>query len=58
VLFQRVGLLAQAQAEYEKEFEITGDELAEKQSLTVAKMRMRSLRSSLLEHPSETRSIK
>jgi len=58
VLFQREGLLAQAQAEYEKEFEITGDELAEKQSLTVAKMRMRSLRSSLLEHPSETRSIK
>jgi len=58
LLFQREGLLAQAQAEYEKEFEITGDELAEKQSLTVAKMRMRSLRSSLLEHPSETRSIK
>lgn len=58
VLFQRQGLLAQAQAEYEKEFEITGDELAEKQSLTVAKMRMRSLRSSLVEHPSETRSIK
>src|ERR1017187_4951608 len=58
VLFQLEGLLAQAQAEYDKEFEITGDELAEKQSLTVAKMRMRSLRSSLLEHPSETRSIK
>ncbi len=58
VLFQREGLLAQAQAEYEKEFQITGDELAEKQSLTVARMRMRSLSSSELEHPSETRSIK
>ena len=53
VLFQREGSLAQAQAEYEKEFEITGDELAEKQSLTVAKMRMRSLHSSLWSIPPE-----
>jgi len=58
VLFEREGLLAQAQAEYEEEFQITGDELAEKQSLTVARMRMRRLSSGLLEHPSEARSIK
>ena len=58
VLFQREGLLAQAQAEYEEEFQITGDELAERQSLTVAKMRMRRLSTGLLEQPSEARSIK
>ena len=56
VLDEREGLLAQAQAEYDQEFQITGDELAEKRSLTVARMRSRSLSPGQLEHPSETRS--
>jgi len=38
VLHERQGLLPEAKAEYEKEFEITGDERAEEQSETVAKM--------------------
>ena len=49
VLYEREGLLAQAQAEYDEEFQITGDALAEKQSLTVARMRSRSLSPGRLE---------
>ena len=38
VLFQRQGLLSRAQAEYEKEFQITGDEAARKQSATLTEL--------------------
>lgn len=38
VLYQRQGLLSEAKAEYEKEFDITGDERAQEQSATVARM--------------------
>ena len=38
VLYQKQGLLAQALAEYEKEVEITGDELAQQRSATVARL--------------------
>lgn len=37
VLYQKQGLLPQALAEYEKEFQITGDELAQQRSATVAR---------------------
>jgi protein O-mannosyl-transferase len=38
VLYQRQGLLPQALSEYEKEFEITGDELAHQRALSVANL--------------------
>jgi Tfp pilus assembly protein PilF len=38
VLYQRQGMLSQALAEYKKEFEITGDELAQQRSASVAKL--------------------
>jgi tetratricopeptide (TPR) repeat protein len=38
VLYQRQGLLPQALAEYEKEFEITGDALAHQRALSVANL--------------------
>lgn len=38
VLYQREGLLPQALAEYQKEFKITGDELAQQRSASVAKL--------------------
>jgi protein O-mannosyl-transferase len=37
VLYQRQGLLSQALAEYEKEFEITGDELARQRAASLAR---------------------
>jgi tetratricopeptide (TPR) repeat protein len=37
ILYQKEGMLPQALAEYEKEFQITGDELAHQRSLTLAK---------------------
>jgi len=38
VLYQREGLFPQALAEYQKEFEITGDELAQRRSASVARL--------------------
>jgi predicted negative regulator of RcsB-dependent stress response len=38
VLYQKQGLLPQAFAEYEKEFQITGDALAQQRSVTVARL--------------------
>lgn len=38
VLYQKLGLLPQALAEYQKEVEITGDELAQQRSATVARL--------------------
>ena len=38
VLYQKQGLLPQALAEYQKEVEITGDELAQRRSATLARM--------------------
>lgn len=38
MVYQRQGLLAQAQAEYEKEFEITGDEQARQRAAAVEKL--------------------
>jgi tetratricopeptide (TPR) repeat protein len=38
VLYQKQNLLPQALAEYQEEFEITGDELARQRSATVAKL--------------------
>jgi hypothetical protein len=38
MLYQKEGLLPQALSEYEKEFEITGDPLAQKRSATVARL--------------------
>jgi protein O-mannosyl-transferase len=38
VLYQQEGLLPQALAEYQKEVEITGDELAQRRSTTLARM--------------------
>jgi len=38
VLYQKRGLLPEAQAEYEKEFQITGDERAQEQSETIARL--------------------
>lgn len=38
MLYQRQGLLSQAQAEYEKEFEITGDEQARQRAASVQKL--------------------
>ena len=38
MLYQKEGLLPQALSEYEKEFEITGDPIAQKRSATVARL--------------------
>jgi protein O-mannosyl-transferase len=38
VLFQKQGMLSEAQAEYQKEFEITGDELAQERSAKLSRM--------------------
>ena len=42
ILFQREGLLAQAQAEYEKEYQITGDSAAQRQAALLARKNFQS----------------
>jgi tetratricopeptide (TPR) repeat protein len=53
MLYQRQGLLPQALAEYEKEFEITGDELARQRAASVERLiQSRSAGRSLTNQPS------
>jgi tetratricopeptide (TPR) repeat protein len=42
ILFQREGLLVQAQAEYEKEYGVTGDSAAQRQAMILAQKNARS----------------